>query len=174
MVTETLYGMLTAAGGTVPFILLSLSGFLSPPSTLTTLIYLLVFAAIPPAVAQTEVSTANGSRYFVSETWPASLAGLGAMAMVLTVRHLMWPNPVGDEGLAFLLIGAIGFVPITEMIVINLTKQPRHAVAPGPVGLITFREDHVFVSAPPVMPFVGSSRLGPVTGVYLPALAGTF
>ena len=84
MVSESLFGALTAAGVTIlPYFLLFANGATFGDETISSVIFVLIFGAMPLAVAQTEVSLANGSRFYQTDTWPAALAGLGGMAAVL-------------------------------------------------------------------------------------------
>ncbi len=148
MVSESLFGMLTAAGILVlPFFLLGFSngGLLSSDPVVGTVIAALLFGAAPLAVAQTQVSIANGSRHYSSEVWPAALAGLAAQAAVLGITYLTGggaivrnsntcpvgtptggasvPSGCGNDVL--LLVGSIVAVPLIQMAVINIFKQPR-------------------------------------------------
>jgi hypothetical protein len=147
MVSESLFGMLTAAGIIVlPFFLLGFSngGLLSGDPVVGTVIAALLFGSAPLAVAQTQVSIANGSRNYVSEMWPAMLAGLAAQAAVLGLTYLVGGGaivrntatcsgsattaggaPTGCGNDAALLVGSIAIVPLIQMAVLNLTKQPR-------------------------------------------------
>lgn len=152
MVSESLFGMLTAAGILVlPFFLLGFSsgGLLSGDPVIGTVIAALLFGSAPLAIAQTQVSIANGSRAYVSEMWPAALAGLAAQAAVLGLTYLtgggaivrnsttcpvgtpttgpVIPSGCGNDLL--LLVGSIVAVPLVQMIVLNLTKQPRFRTA---------------------------------------------
>lgn len=152
MVSESLFGMLTAAGILVlPFFLLGFSngGLLSGDPVVGTVIAALLFGAAPLAIAQTQVSIANGSRHYVSEMWPAALAGLAAQAAVLGLTYLVGggaivrnsttcpvgtptggssvPSGCGND--VVLLVGSIVAVPLIQMVVLNLTKQPRFKTA---------------------------------------------
>lgn len=152
MVSESLFGMLTAAGVLVlPFFLLGFSngGLLSGDPVIGTVIAALLFGSAPLAIAQTQVSIANGSRNYTSEMWPTALAGLAAQAAVLGLTYLVGggaivrnsttcpvgtpttgssvPSGCGND--ALLLIGSIAIVPLIQMMVLNLTKQPRFRAA---------------------------------------------
>ncbi len=142
IVSESLFGMLTAAGiALVPYYLLLRPMVLGQTGALSgvdpavgTAIFFLLFGTVPLAVSQTEVALANGSKYTQVETWPAALAGLAAQAAVL---GLFWatggipppgsgtgagaPVAGGSEGL--LIVGTVVFVPLIEMAVLNLTKS---------------------------------------------------
>ncbi len=134
MVSESLFGMLTAAGVCVlPYFLLSSSGLLSN-DTIGSILLLVVFSAVPLAVAQTQISIANGSRNYFSETWPAALAGLAAEAGVLGIFYATgWLGgsqasggvPRAGGSVPLLLIGTSVLVPLVQMAVINLTKQSK-------------------------------------------------
>ena len=93
MVSESLFGMLTSAViALLPYYLLLRpmvigNGAISNDSTVNTAIFVLVYASLPLAVSQTQISLANGSRYYESDTWPAALAGLAAEAAVLTLKR---------------------------------------------------------------------------------------
>lgn len=133
IVSETLFGMLTAAGiSLLPYFLIFYPGTFGDNQTVSSVILGVIFGALPLAVAQTQVSLANGSRFYYSEAWPASLAGLGAEALTLTI-YFLWstrsgaafrPNTVPPWDI-FLLVMSIGFVPLVQAAVINFTKQPR-------------------------------------------------
>ena len=137
MVSESLFGMLTSAGITVlPYFLLFSTGALERGQVLSTVLLCVIFGAAPLAVAQTEVSLANGSRFWQSETWPAALTGLVGMAGVLGIYAAMGGfapqlasggTPTGDPTaqLVWLMVGSIGLVPLLEMAAINLFKQPK-------------------------------------------------
>lgn len=147
MVSESLFGMLTAAGILVlPFFLLGFSngGLLGSDPVVGSVLAALLFGAAPLAVAQTQLSIANGSRNYVSEMWPTALAGLAAQAAVLGLTYLTGsgaiirnpntcplmptsgasvPTACGND--VVLLVGSIVVVPLIQMAVLNLTKQPR-------------------------------------------------
>lgn len=136
MVSEALFGSLTAAGVTVlPYFLLFSNGTLGDHRTspLPSILLCVVFGAAPLAVAQTQVSLANGSRYYQSETWVAALTGLVGEAAVLGVFYATgWlPSPPVDGSVpvggsvAWLMIGSLGVVPLLQMAAINLFKQPK-------------------------------------------------
>jgi hypothetical protein len=182
MVSESLFGMLTSAGvALLPYFLLlrpMVAGqlVLGEPAIDTT-IFTLIFAAVPLAVMQTQISLANGSRYYVSESWPAALAGLGAEAAVLAIFFALSPQPgfgsptnppvtwmagKGGGPEIFLLVGSIAFVPLVQMAVINLTKQPRMAR----VGAIDRDKKGQFaLGMPTLAPLVAQTRNGLSVGV---------
>lgn len=179
MVSESLFGMLTAAGVTVlPYFLLFGNGTLTGDPTISSIIFILIFSAVPLAVAQTQVSLANGSRYYLAETWPAALAGLAAQAGVLALFYATgWlPTPQVSGGLPnggsvpLLLIGAIGVVPLIQMIVINLTKQPKFK----PYAM-NFKPGEGFsLGVPTPTPIVAQTSAGTSYGVSLSLLHGTW
>ncbi len=147
MVSESFFGMLSAAGIVLlPFFLFGFwdgGGVLSGDPTISTVIALLLFGSAPLAIAQTQVSIANGSRHYTSDSWPAALAGIGAAAAVLGLTYLTGrgsllknaatcptdplpgavPSMCGNNVL--LRVGSVVVVPLIQMAVINLTKQPR-------------------------------------------------
>lgn len=136
MAMEGALGILTAAGMGLLLYYLALKpisqgaanigvGPISPE--VETILYLVVFLGVPLSVAQTEVRIANGSPYYASANWPASLAGLGAEGAVLGLYFLTRDTAV-DRGEALLLIGTVAVVPLIQMAVINLTKVPRHTL----------------------------------------------
>jgi hypothetical protein len=180
MVSESLFGMLTSAGITLlPYFLLlrpmvepGSSNILGDPAVDTT-IFMLIFAAVPLAVMQTQVSLANGSRHYISESWPAALAGLGAQAAVLGI-FLALPAPpavarsgtlMSGKGGApeiFLLVGSVAIVPLVQMAVINLTKSPRMAQ----MGAVTRdAKGKVALGLPTIAPMVAETRKGLSVGV---------
>ena len=175
MLSESLFGMLTSAGITlIPYFLLlrpmvvSQGGSLIGDNTVSTVIFILIFAAVPLAISQTQISLANGSRYYFSESWPAALAGLAAEAAVLGLFFAIPGSPTTvqsppmfgkSEGL--LLVGSIVFVPLVQMAVINFFKSPRI----GRVAAITREKDGKFAfGMPTIAPLVGQTRVGLAVG----------
>jgi hypothetical protein len=181
MVSEGLFGALTAGGITVlPYFLLFANGTLTADPTVSSIIFILIFSATPLAVAQTEVSLANGSRYYQSETWIAALTGLVAQAGVLGIFYATGWLPTGQASggvpnggsVAWLMIGSIGLVPLIQMAAINLFKQPR-VQAFATIG--DPRNGLGVAFAPPVAaPILGPTSLGPSLGVQLSFLRGNF
>ena len=180
MVSESLFGMLTAAGVTVlPYFLLFSNGsFLEEP--ISSIVFCLIFGAAPLAVAQTQVSLANGSRFYQADTWPAALSGVAGMAGVLGIYYAFgWlPKPFVQggvqqdrtAGVAWLMIGSIAIVPLLQMAVINLFKQPK----PGmnfTIGDPVKRQGVTF--APPTLAPIVSSSSG-LAGAQLSLLRGNF
>ena len=188
MVSESLFGMLTAAGSGLLLYYLVLKNFTQMGSTaalgvggdlqtIGNVLFLLGFAAVPVAVAQTEVGIANGSHFYSSEGWPASLSGLGAEAGVLGLYYLLRGSLL-DGGEAVLLIGTCVGVPLVEMAVINLTKVPRWRVPGGgfrTASLITVgQEGKVQWTLPAPMPALLRGARGPELGAQLSLLSGRF
>jgi hypothetical protein len=145
MFSESIFGMLTAAGITLlPYFLLIRplevaayhggSGSLGIDPAVGTVIFILLFAAVPLATSQTVVSLANGSRYFQVESWPAALIGLGVEALAVTLYFLLRPLADPRFGVTanewLLLINTIAVVPLTQVLVSNLLKKPKVAIPP--------------------------------------------
>jgi hypothetical protein len=163
MVTETLFGALTAAGiSLLPYFLIlqPSSTCNAPPGyscstvyidpTVQTVLTIVIFGAVPLAVAETQLGIANGSRYYVSETWPAMLTGLGMEAAVLGLSY--WVNQSNPSAAEWILLaGTVGVVPIVTMTVINLTKQPRFRMTLGPTGaLFNYSPEAGFLASLPM------------------------
>ena len=191
MVSEGLFGALTAAGvSLLPYFLL-FRDFLAGSNdgifgdrTVSTVLYLILFAAIPLSTAQTEVSIANGSRWYYSETWPAALVGLGTEAAVLGLAYLARPTSMGTIGTPnsianpwVLLVGTIGVLPLAQMAIINLLKTPRFG-KPGATGgtaaLLNVREQGgVTIGVPNMAPVFSADRgSGGMTGLQFSILSG--
>jgi len=170
MVSETLFGMLTAAGTTIIpyFLLFANSGF---EDTILTVLMVAIFGLTPIAVSQTMIGIANGSRHYQIEGWIPTLIGIGAEALVLTIYYFVngskfRPAPTlastggapPDQGAAvFLFVGSIGLVPLIQMAAINLFKGPKQgafvASEPRPRG--------GFALAPPtIAPLVTGHSFG--------------
>lgn len=180
MVSESLFGMLTAAGILIlPFLLLGFSsgGLLSSDPVVGTVIAALLFGSAPLAVAQTQVSIANGSRHYSSEVWPAALAGLAAQAAVLGITYLTGGGaivrnantcppgtptggasvPTGCGNDVLLLVGSIVAVPLVQMAVINIFKQPRFRSA---IASRDPKTGSVAFGVPAPAPIFGPTRNG--------------
>lgn len=189
MVSESLFGALTAAGITVlPYYLLFANGVLGGDPTVSTIVFSLIFAAAPLAVAQTQVGLANGSRYYMTETWPAALAGLAGQAGVIGLFFAMGGlphvadgrNPIGQVcddktgmcsgSVAFLMIGSIAVVPLIQMAIINLFKQPKYR----PVASSEKPTPGALALAPPALAPVLNPSNGAVSGVNVSFLNGTW
>jgi hypothetical protein len=145
---------------------------------LSSIIFILIFSAAPLAVSQTQVGIANGSRFYMSDAWPAALAGLAAQAGVLGLYYATGWLPTGTASgavpnggsVALLLIGAIAVVPLIQMAVINLFKQPKFR----PVASNAKPGEGVTLAPPVLAPIVGSTSAGTATGVNLSLLNGTW
>lgn len=190
MVSESLFGMLTAAGvSLLPYFLLLRDfvegrggGIFGDNATVGTIIYVILFAAIPLSVAQTEVSIANGSRWYYSETWPAALIGLGTEGAVLGLAYLTRGSSLSVQGPIanpyVLLIGTIGVVPLVQMAMINLFKSPRFGKAGGGGGggaLLNYKEGHgMTVGIPSLSPVFNAGRVGELSGAQFSLLSGRF
>ncbi len=179
MVSEALFGSLTAAGVTVlPYFLLFASGQIGDP-TLSSIIFCLIFGAAPLAVAQTQVSLANGSRFYQSEMWIPALVGLAGEAAVLGIFYATGWLPTGQASggvpnggsVAWLMIGAIGLVPLLQMGAINLFKTPKQNFA-----MIGNPDKGLGVAfAPPTAaPILSPSASGTQLGVAFSFLRGRF
>lgn len=169
MVSESLFGSLTAAGVTIlPYFLLFNGGTLQPP--INSIVFCLIFGAAPLAVAQTQVSLANGSRFYSSETWIPALVGLAGMAGVLAIYGATgWlPTAQASGGVpnggsvVWLMIGSIGLVPLLQMGAINLFKQPKPGMQfaigdPAKRGGIAFAPPTI---TPYVVPSAGQATVG--------------
>jgi hypothetical protein len=181
MVSESLFGMLTAAGVTVlPYFLLFNSGALSlgGDNTISSILFALIFSAAPLTVAQTQVSLANGSRFYFSETWPAALAGLAAEAGVLALFYLTgWlPQQTVSGGIPsggsvpLLLIGSIGVVPLIQMALTNLVKQPKFNFA-----AVSLKKDQgLALGLPMPSPILANTRDGLSVGLSVSLMNGSF
>jgi hypothetical protein len=144
-------------------------------STVTSVVFLVIFAAVPLATAQTETSLANGSRYYYTETWPAALIGLAGEAAVLGLYYLTGWLPSGASvsggvpqsggSVLLLMIGSIALVPLLQMAAVNLFKSPRVARWGG---LITYdKNEGIALGVPGAAPIVGDTRLGRAYGAQI-------
>jgi len=193
MISEGLFGMLTAAGvSLLPYFLL-LQGFVNgqegglfgSDQAVGWVVTTILFAAIPLSTAQTEVSIANGSRWYYSDTWPAALIGLGVEGAVLGLSYLARTTPNNGVSIGptqrlnpiVLLVGTIGIVPLAQMAIINLFKSPRFG-KPGSGGgggnaLVSYRDGKFTVGVPGVAPVLSYDRgAGGVTGGQVSVLSG--
>lgn len=173
--TEYLFGVLTAAPIVLLPYILFLKGNVTQPGSqaaaLNNILFLVIFATIPVAVAQTEVGLANGSRYYTVESWPAYLSGFLAQAMVIGLYYLAGVT----SGLAetLLLAGSILFVPAVETAAINYLKTPKPGFAPQAV--FTRAPGGGWSLGPPrVMPLFTRLTEGVRVGLSVPIAAGTF
>jgi hypothetical protein len=191
MVTETLFGALTAAAiSLLPYFLILAPSSTCQPTTVAycstfyidptvqTVLTIVIFGSVPLAVAETQLGIANGSRYYISEAWPAMLAGLGMEGAVLGLTY--WVNTSNGSAAEWILLaGTVGMVPLFTMAIINLTKQPRYRMLPGPTGaLLNFSpEAGMLTSLPMPEPLVRpgvSARGSPFSGVGIPILKGVW
>ena len=175
MVSEGLFGMLTAAGVVVLpyFLLFGGASLLAGDPTISSIIFIAIFAAVPLAVAQTQVSLANGSRHYFSEMWPAALVGLAGQAAVLALFYASgWlptstvsgGTPRSGGSVALLFIGAIGVVPLMQMALINLIKQPKMRFA----GLNYKPGEGLALGIPMPAPLFAQTSQGLSLGVQVP------
>jgi hypothetical protein len=193
MISEGLFGMLTAAGISLlpyfilfrPFVQREANSLFASNEELGTVLFAVIFAAIPLTTAQTEVSIANGSRWYYSDLWPAALVGLGTEAAVLglaylargRVNSLTQQTKLVDE--LVLLIGTIGIMPLAQMAIINFVKGPRFGNSPssggGGGGLVSYRDGRGFaVGVPSVAPILSRSKEGVLDGLQLSLFSGRF
>lgn len=185
MVSELLFGMLSAAGPTVlPFILLNLNGPLD--QTLSTILTIGLFSLAPVVVAQTMNGIANGSAYYKSEAWIPLLVGLVGQALVLTTYYFANNNsfvpppflvstgaaPPDVGGIVWLFIGTIGVVPILQMTAINLFKQPKQSLF-GRLGAPPDKNGFS-IGLPTPAPVISQTSAGIAVGAQLHVLRGTW
>ncbi|HYV46933.1 MAG TPA: hypothetical protein VFA20_18840 [Myxococcaceae bacterium] len=179
MITESLFGVVTAAGVClIPYFLLRLVpgaiGGTDDP-TLQALILILTFSGVPLAVSQTEQSIAQGSRYYDVEGWPAPLGGLLTEAAVLGLYFWARGQPGADAGATeiFLISGTVAAVPLVEMGMINFFKVPRSQLPP-PRSLFTADGQGVHLGLPAPQPFASMAGGRAGLGIQLPVLSGSF
>ncbi len=187
MISESLFGMLTAAATTLlPYFLLlrpggglwaqSPGGGGGEGNLLVTVLTCVIFAATPLAISQTELSLANGSRYYQSESWPPALAGLlmqGALLGVFALAGGFNSEAQYGQGAAGLLISSIVAVPLAEMAAINFFKFPKGSV--GMFGGLNYsNENGLQAGLPMPHPMVGQTREGLAVGLNFPVLTGAF
>lgn len=176
--TEFLFGVLTAA----PVVLLPYVLFLrdsiaavnagaTEGASLVNILFLVIFASVPVAVAQTEIGIARGSRFYEVEEWTAYLSGLVAQAAVLGLYYLVGAGSPAAEPI--LLGGSILFVPAVVTAALNLTKTPR--VGMGGFGFLNHAPGQGWsVGRPTVVPIFARLTEGVRVGVSVPVAAGTF
>lgn len=174
MVSEVLFGALTAA----PAVLLPWYLFLRPvlanpaalgmDNTVAGLLFVMVFASVPLGVAQTELNIANTSRFYVTESWVASLSALAGQAGMMGLYYLLHSTNPGAPAEAVLLAGSVVGVPLLTMVAINLGKSPRGGGRGAGVGALVGRDAHGAwaVGLPAPMPLPG--------GALVPLLGGAF
>ena len=187
IVSESLFGLLTAAGMTLlPYLLLGqgiVRGALGMDPALGYVLIGVLFATLPLAVSQTIVSIANGSRYYVSESWPSLLSGLGVQAAVMFIYFLAipktnvdWAVQNGGTGTLhwsewLLMFGSMIAVPAVEILVLNLTKQSRFATG----AALRYRPGSGLVAGVPApVPLVGTVLGRSQAGVFVPLVSGAF
>jgi hypothetical protein len=179
MATQLLFGALSAAGSSLLMYYLMIKPFSQSIGTqdpmLGNLIFLLGFSSVPLTVSRTQVGLANGSAYYVSESWPAALSALAAQAAVIGLYYYARPY-TSDGGEAVLLGGTVGLVPLASMVAINLTKQPRWKVPGGGIrmgsGVSHLPGQGWSLGIPLPHPIPGPEGRG--LGLSWPALSGAF
>lgn len=190
MVSEALFGMLTAGASLVlPYVLFSLSGITDFP-TVGNIILIALMTVVPMATAQTQVGIANGSSSYQTETWVPLLAGLLGDALVY-LTYVAWnggfsqapptlfpansrdgtgvPPTVAPQIIYLLVAAAVG-VPLLQMAAINLFKQPRFRPYAGS------REPNkgLALGLPMPVPIFSQTSAGPSVGLGLSLLRGSF
>jgi len=141
MVSEALFGMLSAAGTTIlPYFLLGLGSGVQ--GDIMGILTVALFALTPVVVSQTQVGIANGSAYYKTDAWIPLLVGLASEGIVLTTYYFangktfVPPSPYASSGAAprdqsaviWLFIGSLGVVPLLQMVSINLFKAPKTGI----------------------------------------------
>lgn len=173
IITEFLFGALTAA----PIVLLPYVLFIGPTvratrqlDQLTQILFLVIFASVPIAIAQTEIGIANGSKYYEVEGWPAYLSGLVTQAAVIGLYYLIGPAvPIAET---VLLVGSILAVPAVETAALNLTKTPRGY---GGFGMVNHAPGRGWsFSKPQFVPIFSRTVDGLRVGVSVPLFGGAF
>lgn len=187
MVSESIFGMLTAAGVTLlPYFLLIRpmevaaynggSGSLGIDPAIGTVIFILLFAAVPLATSQTVVSLANGSRYYQVDSWPAALVGLGVEAVAVALYFLLRPlaNPMygvtANEWI--LLINTLAVVPLSQVLISNVLKKPRVAVPPAGAALNFSPKKGLYAGLPIPAPVLGRVAGVERSGLIFPLFSG--
>jgi len=174
MVSEVLFGALTAAPAVLLPYYLFLKPVLAAPASMgldanvAGLLFVMVFASVPLGVAQTELGIANSSRYYVTESWVASLSAVAGQAGIIGLYYLLHSSSPGAPAEAVLLAGSVLGVPLITMAAINLGKSPRAAGRGGAVGALLGRSpDGAWsLGMPAPLPLQG--------GALLPVLGGAF
>lgn len=182
IVTEALFGTLSAGGIILLPYLAVFSGVMgargSGDPTMDTVLLCLFFQAMPLGVAQTIVGLANGSRYYVAETWPPALAGVLAEAGLLAGYFALGGIPGAvtrsqsqADLMTALIVASVVGVPLVQVAVVNLAKVPRTAV--GPVGAaVGFGPGGFRLGAPVPRPVFSGGVGGPAGAA--PRLSGLF
>lgn len=187
MVSEALFGMLTAAGVTLlPYFLLIRpieiaaynggSGSLGIDPAVGTIIFILLFAAVPLATSQTVVSLANGSRYYQVDSWPAALVGLGVEAVAVALYFLLRPLANPQYGVTanewLLLINTIAVVPLSQVLLSNLIKKQKVQAPPAGAALNYSPKKGLFAGLPIPAPITGTVNGVERSGLLFPVFSG--
>jgi hypothetical protein len=193
MISESLFGMLTSAGVTLlPYFLLIRplevaaynggSGSLGIDPAVGTIIFILLFAAVPLATSQTVVSLANGSRYYQVDSWPAALVGLGVEAIAVALYYLIRATAIGpmanpQNGVTanewLLLINTIVTVPVAQMLITNVIKKPKTPATPPVGAALNYTPRHgLFVALPIPAPVTGTVNGQERSGLLFPVFSG--
>lgn len=192
MITESLFGMLTAGATLVlPYILFSLTG-LTADATMGNVMLIALMVATPFATANAQVGIASGSFHYRIESWVPMLAGLLGDALVFGT-YLMWnggisqpppslfPSSSGAAGgvppgvapqIIYLLVAASAAVPLLQMAAINIFKQPR--LRPYARASAASRTGGVTLEPPMAHPILTPTASGTSLGLGLALLRGTF
>jgi hypothetical protein len=187
MVSEGLFGMLTAAGVTLlPYFLLIRpleiaaynggSGSLGIDPAVGTIIFILLFAAVPLATSQTVVSLANGSRYFQVDSWPAALVGLGVEAVAVALYFLLRPLANPQYGVTanewLLLINTMAVVPLSQVLITNLLKKQKVQSPPAGAALNYSPKTGLHAGLPIPAPVTGRVNDVERAGLLFPVFSG--
>lgn len=186
MISEGLFGMLTAAGVTLlPYFLLlrpmmfAGGAGLGIDPAIGTVIFILLFAAVPLATSQTVVSLANGSRHYQVDGWPAALVGLGVEALAVALFFLIRaadPLSGATSGISanewLLLINTIAVVPGAQVLITNLVKKPRVAAPPLGAALNYRPGKGLYAGLPIPAPITGILDGRSRTGLLFPLISG--
>ena len=139
-----------------------------------------IFDALKSKALTTQTSLANGSRHYQSEMWIPALVGLAGQGAVLGIFYATGWLPKGQASggvpnggsVVWLMIGAIGIVPLLQMASINLFKQPRLQ------NIGVFGDPHkgigVAFAPPTAAPILAPSAAGTSMGVQVSFLRGIF
>lgn len=138
IITEVLFGAITAGGTTALMALLVLPSFSQLPSPIAELLVVLALSTVPVSVAQTEVQLANGSLYYVSESWPAMLAGLLGEGIILGLYYVLggFASAFDLTKALFLIAAHTVVLPATITVAINVFKRPRMGGTGGGLGAL--------------------------------------
>jgi hypothetical protein len=182
MVTESLFGMLTAAGtALLPYFLIlspDQAGNIGLTGEVEDILLLAIFTAVPLAMSQTELGIAAGSHYYETEGWIAMLGALALEGGTLGIYFATRPQYPSirtshDPAEIFLLVSTVGVVPIADMVLINVFKKPRGSSYFS--GLVRRSASGAWATSIPLpSPYVAETTRGISAGVQLPLLSGTF